>query len=246
MAHGIAGKVLRSVRQPTFGVIGSAETGSQCSLAHRRLGAIGRTVSASVLVEKLVKSKQTMPTRDGIAVVATPCDAPPDLMSAGARSGPESATSDSQAGWSSVSISKWQEPTAADRRSQKIRSWRRRALLKRGARLHTAQGAKAERNSLAMLDEAGMVVCWYGCADGHDQAAVDVVDRHMSLFYVPEEVARRRPHRDLRAAVIEGRITREAWRRRPDGSAFWGTIVIEPVVLRDGRVQGFSFVTSCS
>jgi hypothetical protein len=184
-----------------------------------------------------VKSKHTLPTCDG-------SDAQPDLMSAGARSGVDSATSDSQAGWTSVSISKWQEPTAADRRSEKIRSWRRRALLKRGARLHIAQSLKSERSSLAMLDEAGMVVCWYGCADGGDHVAEDVVDRHMSLFYVPQEVAKRRPQRDLRAAVIKGGITREAWRRRPDGSAFWGTIVIEPLVLRDGRVQGFSFVTA--
>jgi hypothetical protein len=118
--------------------------------------------------------------------------------------------------------------------------------LKRGARLHSAQGLRAESISLAMLDEAGIVVCWYGCADGHDQAAEHVVDRHMSLFYVPEEVERRMPHRDLSKAVIEGRLTRQAWRRKPDGSAFWGTIVIEPIVLRDGRVQGFSFVTSCT
>lgn len=207
------------------------------------------TVPASLLLEKCVISKRTVLTRDGNAVVATPCDAPPDLMSDGTSPGLDSelaATGDSQAGWSSVSISKWDQPTAADRRSVKIRSWRRRALLKRGARLHVAQGLKAEASSLAMLDEAGIVVCWYGCADGHDHASEDVVDRHMSLFYVSEEVARRLPHRDLRAAVIEGRIIRQAWRRRPDGSAFWGTIAIEPVVLRDGRVQGFSFVTSCS
>jgi hypothetical protein len=204
------------------------------------------TVPAGVLVEKRVKSKQTMPTRDGIAMVATPCDAQSDLMSAGALSGLESTTSDSQAGWTSVSKSRWQGPTAADRRSEKIRSWRRRALLKRGARLQISRGLNSEHNSLAVLDEAGIVVCWHACADGHDQASEDVVDRHISLFYVPQEVARRRPQRDLRAAVIKGSITREAWRRRPDGSAFWGTITIEPIVLRDGRVQGFSFVTSCS
>ena len=185
-----------------------------------------------------MSSKQTMPA--DAAARATSCDAQPDLMSAGA------AISDSQAGWTSVSISKWQRPTAADRRSEKIRSWRRRALLKRGARLHIAQGVAAQASSLAMLDEAGIVVGWYACANGHDQASEDVVDRHVSLFYVPEEVERRLPDRDLRAAVIEGRITRQAWRRKPDGSAFWGTIVIEPLVLRDGRVQGFSFVTSCS
>lgn len=156
------------------------------------------------------------------------------------------AASDSQAGWTSVSISKWALPTAADRRASKIRSWRRRALLKRGARLHIAQRLDEQPSSLAMLDEAGMVVCWYGCSNERDYVSEDVVDRHLSLFYGAEEVARRLPQRDLRAAVIEGRITRHAWRRKHDGSAFWGTIVIEPVVLRDGRVQGFSFVTSCS
>jgi hypothetical protein len=158
--------------------------------------------------------------------------------------GEVAATSDSQAGWSSVSISKWDQHTAAGRRSDKIRSWRRRALLKRGARLHLALDAKC--SSLAMLDEAGIVVCWYGCSGGHDHVPEDVVDRHLSLFYVSEEVAGRQPHRDLRAAVIEGRVTRQAWRRRPDGSAFWATVVIEPLILRDGRVQGFSFVTSCT
>jgi hypothetical protein len=203
------------------------------------------TVPVSVPVEKLVKSKQPMPKRGGIAMTGTPCEAQPDLMSVGVRSDLESelaATSDSQSGWTSVSISKWPPPTAADRRADKIRSWRRRALLKRGAWLHIEQSVDA-LSSLAMLDEAGLVVCWYGCSN--DFVAEDVVDRHLSLFYVADEIAGRLPHRDLRAAVIEGRITRKGWRRRPDGSAVWRTIVIEPVVLRDGRVQGFSLVTSC-
>jgi hypothetical protein len=208
-------------------------------------GDSGATVPTSVLVEKVVKSKQPMPTRDGIA--AAPCDAQPDLMSVGARTDLENelaAATDSQAGWTSVSISNWAPPTAADRRADKIRSWRRRALLKRGARLHIAQSLDAQPSSLAMLDEAGLVVCWYGCSN--DYASEDVVDRHLSLFYMPDEIAARLPHRDLRAAVIEGRITRQGWRRRPDGTAVWRTIVIEPIVLRDGRVQGFSLVTSCS
>ncbi|GFE80244.1 hypothetical protein GCM10011487_22440 [Steroidobacter agaridevorans] len=149
--------------------------------------------------------------------------------------------------WGVVLPSKSDQPTAADRRSDKIRSWRRRALLKRGARLHMTMVANAQSNSLAslaMLDEAGTVVSWYGSPDGRDYVSQEVVDRHLSLFYSSEEVCRRQPDRDLRAAVIEGRITRQAWRRRPDGSAFWGTIDIEPVVLRDGRVQGFSYVAS--
>lgn len=151
---------------------------------------------------------------------------------------------DSQAGWSAISVAKDDESARQGRRSDKIRSWRRRALLKRGARLHTTMAATAQSSSLAMLDETGIVVCWYGSPDGRDYTSEEVVDRHLSLFYVPEEVARQWPHRDLRAAVSEGRIYRQAWRRRSDGSSFWAAIEIQPVVLRDGRVQGFSYVAS--
>lgn len=151
---------------------------------------------------------------------------------------------DCRAGWTSSTIAKWDQFTEVHRRSDKIRLWRRRALLKRGARLHMAMVASAQASSLAMLDETGTVVCWYGTPDGRDYTSEEVVDRHLSLFYVSEDVMRRQPYRDLRAAVVEGHISRRAWRRRRDGSAFWGTFDIEPVVLRDGRVQGFSCVAS--
>jgi hypothetical protein len=176
-------------------------------------------------------------------VVAISSSVPPDSLLAGG--GRDCAgDGDSEAGWSSISITRWDQPSNADRRSDKIRSWRRRALLKRGASLHITMVAEARPGSLAMLDETGIVVCWYGSPDGRDYTSEEVVDRHLSLFYVSEDVARRQPHRDLRAAVVDGRVTRQTWRRRPDGSAFWGIIDIEPVVLRDGRVQGFSYRAS--
>lgn len=148
---------------------------------------------------------------------------------------------------SSTPTTRWDQCKAADRRSDKIRSWRRRALVKRGARLHMMMVANVQSSSLAslaMLDETGTVVCWYASPDGRDYASEDVVDSHLSMFYASDEVVRRQPESDLRAAAIEGRITRQTWRRRPDGSTFWGTIDIEPVLLRDGRVQGFSYVAS--
>jgi len=124
----------------------------------------------------------------------------------------------------------------------KVRSLRRRALLKRGARMRAAMGANARNYSLAMVDEAGVVVSWYGQADESDH----VVDRHVSQFYVAEDIASRQPLRDLHAASVEGSSTRRGWRREADGTDFWGTTVIDAVVLRDGRLQGFSYLTSRS
>lgn len=196
-----------------------------------------------------MRRKRVMPRGDRHSVVRISSDMNPDLMSVNARPGSDPKCgdgSDSPSGWSSLSISKWDQAKPANGRSDKIRLWRRRALSKRGARLHTMMAADAQSSSLAMLDETGVVVCWYGSPEGRDYAAEEVVDRHMSLFYVSEEVSRRQPYRDLRTAVIDGHLTRRAWRRRRDGSAFLGTFDIEPVMLRDGRVQGFSYVSSAS
>jgi hypothetical protein len=135
---------------------------------------------------------------------------------------------------------------ADDRRTATVRAWRRRVLLRRGARMHAAMGVDVENRSLAMLDEAGVVVAWYGPARGRDCAAEHIVDRHVSQFYIPEEIASKQPLRDLHCATVERSNTRQGWRRGADGTTYWGTTVIEAVVLRDGRLQGFSYVTSPS
>jgi hypothetical protein len=132
--------------------------------------------------------------------------------------------------------------TAQQRRADRVRSWRRRVLLRRGARLHAAMTRQVKDCSLAMLDETGIVVSWHGQLGAGLGASDDVVNRHVSQFYIPEEIASNQPHRDLRAATIEGSTTRQGWRRQPDGTTFWGTVLIEAVVLRDGRLQGFSYV----
>lgn len=133
--------------------------------------------------------------------------------------------------------------TADERRTGRIRSWRRRVLLRRGARMHAAMARDSENCSLAMLDEDGVVVSWYGHVGASSEHAAD---RHVSQFYLPEEIASNQPLRDLRSAVVGGSITRQGWRRQPDGTTFWGTVVISAVVLRDGRLQGFSYVTRLS
>jgi hypothetical protein len=138
-------------------------------------------------------------------------------------------------------------PTAPSGRcSERVRLWRRRVLLKRGARMHAAMGIDGRICTLAMLDETGVVVSWYGRAGGTDGTADQVLDRHVSQFYIPEDVANKQPLHDLHTAIVEGRNSRQGWLRRADGTAFWGTAVIEAIVLRGGRLQGFSYMTSDS
>lgn len=125
----------------------------------------------------------------------------------------------------------------------KVRTWRRRVLLRKGAQKHAAMGVNAGRCSMAMLDATGVVISWYDPARVAERAASQVVDRHVSQFYVPGDIANSLPDRDLRLAAADGSSTQHGWRRRADGGVYWGTTVIDAVMLRDGRLQGFSHVT---
>lgn len=127
-------------------------------------------------------------------------------------------------------------------RIARTRLWRRRVLLRRGALIHASMGTYADRCSLAMLDEDGIVVSWHH-RDDRNGSADRVVNGHVSQFYVAEDLAREQPAADLHTASLSGRHVRQGWRRQPDGMAFWGTTVIETVQRRDGRLQGFSHVT---
>lgn len=125
-------------------------------------------------------------------------------------------------------------------RKQRIDSWRRRVLSKKGARLYAASQGRGDRCSLAMLDAHGMVVAWYDDSKDASRIGASVIDRHVSQFYVQADLAVDLPALNLMSAATCGGNTQQGWRRQPSGGIIWGTTVIEPIVMKDGRLQGFS------
>ncbi len=98
--------------------------------------------------------------------------------------------------------------------------------------------------AIFLLDIQGRVLTWNAGAQaikGYD--ANEVIGRHFSLFYSPEDVAARRPERLLRLAADEGRVEDEGWRVRKDGTRFWADVVISAVTDPSGAVIGYSKVT---
>jgi hypothetical protein len=128
-----------------------------------------------------------------------------------------------------------------ERRVRKARLWRRRILTKKGARLHARMLANADEGSLAMLDEDGVVVSWYG-ERPDDTASDGLLDHHVSQFYLSNDVALGVPMRDLCTAAIHGASWQPGWRRAADGTVAWAMTHIESELLGDGRLQGFSHV----
>ncbi|MGH7618720.1 MAG: ATP-binding protein, partial [Gemmatimonadaceae bacterium] len=58
-----------------------------------------------------------------------------------------------------------------------------------------------------------------------------------------EDIAAKKPQRELAIALTEGKYEEEGWRIRKDGARFWASVVIAPVYGADGHHQGFAKVT---
>jgi PAS domain S-box-containing protein len=95
-----------------------------------------------------------------------------------------------------------------------------------------------------MLDREGHVASWNdGARQIKQYAAHEIIGRHFSAFYPPEDLAWGKPAWELEIATAEGRFEDEGWRLRKDGTRFWANVVI--TALRDdrGELIGFGKVT---
>lgn len=100
---------------------------------------------------------------------------------------------------------------------------------------------EAKDYAILMLDIEGRVVGWNGGArhlKGYESG--EILGRHYSRFYPPEEAQRNKPTLDLNKAAAEGRFQDEGWRVRKDGSRFWASVVITALHDKTGKLVGFS------
>ena len=98
--------------------------------------------------------------------------------------------------------------------------------------------------AIFMLDPEGRVLTWNRGAEAiKGYRAGEIIGKHFSRFYPPEDVEARKPERALVAATSEGRIEDEGWRVRKDGSRFWADVVITAVRDGHGKLRGFVKVT---
>ncbi|HEY9751195.1 MAG TPA: PAS domain S-box protein [Allocoleopsis sp.] len=98
--------------------------------------------------------------------------------------------------------------------------------------------------AIYMLDSDGLVISWNTGAERiKGYSADEVIGRHFSCFYPPEQVQEGKPAWELQQAAALGQCEVEGKRVRRDGSTFWVNAVM--IALRDskGQLQGFAKVT---
>ena len=95
-----------------------------------------------------------------------------------------------------------------------------------------------------MLSAEGTIASWNSGAERiNGYSAREIIGKHFSIFYPPEDVAAGKCEHELETAVREGRFEEEGWRIRKDGSKFWANVVITAVRAKDGVLVGFAKVT---
>lgn len=98
--------------------------------------------------------------------------------------------------------------------------------------------------AIYMLDVAGHVTSWnVGAQRIKGYRPDEIIGKHFSRFYTPQDRERGEPQRALETATREGRFEKEGERVRKDGSIFIAHVVIDPVRDESGELIGFAKVT---
>jgi hypothetical protein len=94
------------------------------------------------------------------------------------------------------------------------------------------------------LDPNGYIVSWNpGAERFKGYTAAEIIGKHFSVFYPPEDLQARKPWIELEIATEVGRLEDEGWRVRKDGTQFWANVVITALRASDGELVGFAKVT---
>jgi len=98
--------------------------------------------------------------------------------------------------------------------------------------------------AIYMLDPNGVVTNWNsGAQRFKGYSAPEIVGKHFSQFFTPEDRQAGLPERILQTAAREGRFEAEGVRVRKDGTHFWASVVVDTIRDETGKLLGFAKIT---
>ena len=101
-----------------------------------------------------------------------------------------------------------------------------------------------EDYAIFLLSTDGRVLTWnVGAERIKGYAANEIIGRHFSVFYTPDEREAGRPMRLLGSAAELGRFEDEGWRVRKDGTWFWADVIVTALRDEDGTPFAYAKIT---
>ncbi|HMJ42675.1 MAG TPA: PAS domain S-box protein [Pseudolabrys sp.] len=98
--------------------------------------------------------------------------------------------------------------------------------------------------AIYLLDANGHVSNWnLGAQRIKGYLPDEIIGRHFSQFYTDEDRLAGEPQRALETVKREGRVEREGWRVRKDGTRFWAHVIIDAIRDDRGELIGYAKIT---
>jgi PAS domain S-box-containing protein len=98
--------------------------------------------------------------------------------------------------------------------------------------------------AIYMLDPEGKVISWNAGAQRiKGYSAEEIIGEHFSRFFTEEDRLSGEPQRALVIAMRDGRLEKEGWRVRKDGTRFWASAILDVIRDESGQLIGFAKVT---
>jgi PAS domain S-box-containing protein len=117
------------------------------------------------------------------------------------------------------------------------------ALKRSEERYHKMIG-EVQDYAIILLDKSGNILNWNAGAElikGYTTS--EIIGKNFTIFYTAEDLEKGLPYKLIKEAEERGRATTEGWRKRKDGTLFWGSIVITALHDSSRALIGFSKVT---
>ncbi len=101
-----------------------------------------------------------------------------------------------------------------------------------------------EDYAIILIDRNGHIQNWNkGAQKIKLYSEAEIIGKHFSVFYLQSDLDQNLPTKLLTEARETGHASQEGWRKRKDGSMFWGSITITAMHNDLGDVIGFCKVT---
>ncbi|MBD2772754.1 response regulator [Iningainema tapete] len=94
--------------------------------------------------------------------------------------------------------------------------------------------------AIFFFDPQGLITGWSQGAEyilGYQEA--EILGQPASCIFTPEDLQKAADKQEIETAVREGRTEDERWHVRKDGSLFWGSGIVTPLLDDTGKLRGF-------
>ena len=125
------------------------------------------------------------------------------------------------------------------------RADRRRAemALREGERMHRLILDSVKDQAIMTMDTEGVITSWNaGACDVLGYRDSEAIGQPYEFLFTAEDVVANVPRRGLARAGRPGRGDDERWYVRKDGSRFWGSSSVLPLLDEEGQLKGFTKV----